>query len=124
MGSAATALSTLVSRKVQITVPKVFMSTPAAITESYPEPCIVVKVGYEVGLEGDNLLVIREQDALVIGNLMMGEDGTNLPDELDELTWRVTEAMNMMMGSANCDVGASDDRLTFRPRYDQTQFSF
>jgi len=102
MGSAATALSTLVSRKVQITVPKVFMSTPAAITESYPEPCIVVKVGYEVGLEGDNLLVIREQDALVIGNLMMGEDGTNLPDELDELYLSaVTEAMNMMMGSAS-----------------------
>lgn len=102
MGSAATALSTLVNRKVQITVPNVFMSTPATITKSYPEPCIVVKIGYRQGLEGDNLLVIHEHDALVIGNLMMGEDGTNVPKELDELYLSaVTEAMNMMMGSAS-----------------------
>jgi len=37
MGSAATALSTLVNRKVSITVPKVYLSTPEAITTSYPE---------------------------------------------------------------------------------------
>ena len=102
MGSAATALSTLVNRKVRITVTKVYLSTPAKITESYPVPCIVVNVGYIVGLEGVNLLVIHEHDALVIGNLMMGEDGTNLPAELDELYLSaVTEAMNMMMGSAS-----------------------
>ncbi|NMB19317.1 MAG: flagellar motor switch phosphatase FliY [Firmicutes bacterium] len=102
MGSAATALSTIVNRKVQITVPTVFMSTPGEITKTYPEPCIVVKIGYQEGLEGDNLLVIHEHDALVIGNLMMGEDGTNLPPELDELYLSaVTEAMNMMMGSAS-----------------------
>lgn len=102
MGSAATALSTLVNGKVRITVPTLYMSTPSAITESYPEPCIVVKIGYSQGLEGDNLLVIREHDALVIGNLMMGEDGRNLPSELDELYLSaVTEAMNMMMGSAS-----------------------
>lgn len=101
MGSAATALSTLVNRKVSITVPKVYLSTPEAITTSYPEPCVVVNVGYVVGLQGANLLVIREEDALVIGNLMMGEDGTNLPPELDELYLSaITEAMNMMMGSA------------------------
>lgn len=102
MGSAATALSTLVNRKVRITVPTLYMSTPLAITKSYPEPCIVVKIGYSHGLEGDNILVIREHDAIVIGNLMMGEDGTNLPAELDDLYLSaVTEAMNMMMGSAS-----------------------
>ncbi len=102
MGSAATALSTLVNRKVRITVPTLYMSTPLAITKSYPEPCVVVKIGYSHGLEGDNLLVIREHDAVVIGNLMMGEDGTNLPSELDDLYLSaVTEAMNMMMGSAS-----------------------
>ncbi len=46
--------------------------------------------------------MIRERDALVIGNLMMGEDGTELPAELDEIYLSaVTEAMNMMMGSAS-----------------------
>lgn len=102
MGSAATALSTLVNRKVSITVPTVYLSTPQTVTESYPVPCIVVNVGYILGLEGSNILVIREQDALIIGNLMMGEDGSNPPAKLDELYLSaVTEAMNMMMGSAS-----------------------
>lgn len=102
MGSAATALSTLVNRKVHITVPKVYLSTPGEITDSYPVPCIVVNVGYVDGLEGSNILVIHERDALIIGNLMMGEDGKNPPSELDELYLSaVTEAMNMMMGSAS-----------------------
>lgn len=101
MGSAATALSTLVNRKVQITVPEVALSDVASIRMSYPVPCLLVNVQYLSGLKGDNLLVIREQDALVIGNLMMGEDGTNPPLELDEIYLSaVTEAMNMMMGSA------------------------
>ena len=102
MGSAATALSTLVNHKVRITVPKIYLSTPGVITQSYPIPCIVVNVGYIEGLRGVNILVIHEEDALVIGNLMMGEDGTNLPAELDDLYLSaVTEAMNMMMGSAS-----------------------
>lgn len=101
MGSAATALSTLVNRKVRITVPSIYMSTPQVVTESYPVPCIIVNVEYRAGLSGSNLLVIRERDALVIGNLMMGGDGTDLPETVDELYLSaVTEAMNMMMGSA------------------------
>lgn len=101
MGSAATALSTLVNRKVRITVPSIYMSTPQVVTESYPVPCIVVNVEYSAGLSGDNLLVIRERDALVIGNLMMGGDGLELPSTVDEIYLSaVTEAMNMMMGSA------------------------
>lgn len=101
MGSAATALSTLVNHKVRITVPQVYVSTPDAVADTYPIPCVVVNVGYVEGLQGANILVMREEDALVIGNLMMGEDGTNLPDSLDELYLSaVTEAMNMMMGSA------------------------
>ncbi|MDI9442444.1 MAG: flagellar motor switch phosphatase FliY [Bacillota bacterium] len=102
MGSAATALSTLVNRKVSITVPSVHITTPRKLSESYPIPCIVVNVNYSDGLKGENFLVIRERDALVIGNLMMGEDGTNLPEELSEIYLSaVTEAMNMMMGSAS-----------------------
>lgn len=112
MGSAATALSTLVNRKVSITVPKVHMTTPRMLSESYPIPCIVVNVNYSEGLEGENILVIRERDALVIGNLMMGEDGTSLPDELDEIYLSaVTEAMNMMMGSASTAMSELFGRL-------------
>lgn len=101
MGSAATALSTLVNRKVRITVPEVTLSDIGSVRESYPVPCLLVNVQYLSGLQGENILVIREKDALIIGNLMMGEDGTNPPEELDEIYLSaVSEAMNMMMGSA------------------------
>lgn len=101
MGSAATALSTLINRKVTITVPDVFVNTNNDIQKKYPIPCIVVNVNYEAGLEGSNLLVIKEHDASVIGDLMMGNDGTDVSDKIDELSLSaVTEAMNVMMGSA------------------------
>lgn len=101
MGSAATALSSLINKKVTITVPNVRVSTLAEIQKSYPIPCIVVKVEYVEGLQGNNLLVIKEKDASVIGNLMIGTDENEIPDEVDELSLSaLTEAMNVMMGSA------------------------
>ncbi len=101
MGSAATALSTLIEEKVTITVPSVEVTKFADIQETYPIPCIIVDIKYETGLKGSNLLVIKERDAAVIGSLMMGMDDTDIPEEIDELTLSaLTEAMNVMMGSA------------------------
>lgn len=101
MGSAATALSALVNRKVRITVPEVALKELASVRASYPVPCLLVNVQYLSGLQGENILVMRQKDALIIGSLMMGEDGTNPPEELDEIYLSaVSEAMNMMMGSA------------------------
>lgn len=101
MGSAATALSTLINKKVNITVPDVSVKTLGEIQESYPIPCIVVDVKYQTGLQGSNLLVIKEQDAAVIGNLMMGIDEGEIPEFVDEISMSaLSEAMNVMMGSA------------------------
>ncbi|HKM18341.1 MAG: flagellar motor switch phosphatase FliY [Firmicutes bacterium] len=101
MGSAATALSSLINKKVTITVPNVTVSTLAEIQKSYPIPCIIVNVEYVTGLQGSNLLVIKEKDASIIGNLMIGTDVNEIPDEVDELSLSaLSEAMNVMMGSA------------------------
>lgn len=101
MGSAATALSTLINKKVSITVPDVSVKTLGEIQESYPIPCIVVDVKYQTGLQGSNLLVIKEPDAAVIGNLMMGIDEGEIPEFVDEISMSaLSEAMNVMMGSA------------------------
>lgn len=101
MGSAATALSTLIDRKVTITVPDVSVATFESVQARYPVPCIIVIVDYKAGLQGSNVLVIKERDAAVIGSLMMGEDGTEFPTPIDEIYLSaVTEAMNVMMGSA------------------------
>lgn len=100
MGSAATSLSVLLGRRVSITTPRVSISTLQEIRSQYPLPYLVIEVGYTVGINGTNLLAIREQDALIISDLMMGGEGTNPPTQLNELYMSaVGEAMNQMMGS-------------------------
>ncbi len=106
MGSAATALSTLVNRRVWITVPSVEMSTMQEVVQHYPIPCVIVRVEYVQGLQGANMLIIRERDAAIIADLMMGGDGTNPPETLDELHLSaVEEAMNQMMGASATAMG-------------------
>lgn len=100
MGSAATTLSILLGRRVSITTPRVSISSLNEIKRQYPLPYLVIEVGYTQGIVGTNLLAMREQDALIIADLMMGGDGTNPPTELNELYMSaVSEAMNQMMGS-------------------------
>lgn len=100
MGSAATTLSILLGKRVSITTPKVGVSSLNEIQNDRPLPFLVVEVGYTHGVNGTNLLAIKEQDALIIADLMMGNDGTTPPTELNELYMSaVGEAMNQMMGS-------------------------
>lgn len=100
MGSAATSLSVLLGRKVSITTPKVTVSSLSEIKNEYPLPYLIIEVGYTHGIMGTNLLAMRDHDALIIADLMMGNDGTNPPTELSELYMSaVGEAMNQMMGS-------------------------
>ncbi|MFW6380955.1 MAG: flagellar motor switch phosphatase FliY [Bacillota bacterium] len=117
MGSAATALYTLLDQKVEITAPAVEIKTFKEITEEYTRPCVLVKVKYKSGLEGINLLIINARDAAVIADLMMGGDGTNPAEELDEIhTSAVGEAMNQMMGSASTAMSSIiDDMVNISP---------
>lgn len=102
MGSAATTLSVLLGRRVDITTPRVSVDTLGSIKDHYPLPYLLVEVGYTIGIDGNNILAIREQDSLIIADLMMGGDGTNPPTELNELYMSaVGEAMNQMMGSVS-----------------------
>ncbi len=100
MGSAATTLSTLLNQKVSITTPKVSVATMNIIQESYPMPYLVVEVGYTIGIDGNNVLAIQASDAAIIADLMMGGDGTNPDQGLNEIHMSaVGEAMNQMMGA-------------------------
>ena len=101
MGTSATTLYSLVNRKVNITTPVVTLSTWGQILEDYERPCVFIKIKYTVGLEGTNILVLKEDDVKIITDLMMGGDGTNTDGELGELHLSaISEAMNQMMGSA------------------------
>ncbi|MCI9080735.1 MAG: flagellar motor switch phosphatase FliY [Lachnospiraceae bacterium] len=101
MGTAATTLFSLVNRKVEISTPVVTFATWDDIVEEYERPCVFIRIAYTVGLDGSNLLVLREQDVKIITDLMMGGDGTNTDVELGELHLSaICEAMNQMMGSS------------------------
>lgn len=100
-GSSATALSSLLGQKVDITTPSLSMINRNKLEEEFPHPYVAVQVEYTIGLMGMNLLVIKQSDAAIIADLMLGGDGLNPADELGEIHLSaVQEAMNQMMGSA------------------------
>ena len=112
MGSSATTLYSLVNRKVNITTPVVTLATWNEIVEDYEKPCVFIKIKYTVGLEGTNILILREEDVKIITDLMMGGDGTNTDGELSELHLSaICEAMNQMMGSSATSLSSMLGRM-------------
>lgn len=100
-GSSATALSALLGQKVDITTPSISMINRNKLEEEFPHPYVAIQVEYTTGLSGMNLLVIKQSDAAIIADLMLGGDGLNPKPELGEIQLSaVQEAMNQMMGSA------------------------
>lgn len=101
MGTAATTLFSLVNKKVEISTPVVSMGTWDEIVDKYEKPCVLVRIAYTKGLDGSNILVLRENDVKIITDLMMGGDGSNTDGEITELHLSaISEAMNQMMGSS------------------------
>lgn len=102
MGTAATTLSILVNNRVDITTPTVSYTTLEKLSAQSEAPVVFIYISYKTGLQGKNLLILKERDVKVITDLMMGGDGTNVDDtELSDLHLSaICEAMNQMMGSA------------------------
>ena len=101
MGAASTALYQIINKQVNITTPKVKVTTLKRIKESFEYPNIILDVEYTSGIIGRNILIMQTKDASVIANLMMGGDGQVSANELSEIEISaVQEAMNQMIGSA------------------------
>ena len=101
MGSSATTLYSLVNQKVNITTPQVELANWENVINNYERPCVFILIKYTVGLDGTNILILKEHDVMVITDLMMGGDGTNTDGEIGELQLSaISEAMNQMMGAA------------------------
>lgn len=108
MGTAATTLSTLLSQRVNITTPSVSIADWDVISDSYDRPCVFIQISYIEGLDGNNILILRENDVKIITDLMMGGNGLDV--EMNELTdlhlSAICEAMNQMMGSAATSISS------------------
>ena len=113
MGTSATTLYSLVNRKVNITTPVVDMATWDTIVSEYERPCVFIKIKYTVGLEGTNILILKEHDVKIITDLMMGGDGTNIEEtELTDIHLSaISEAMNQMMGSSATSLSSMLGRM-------------
>ncbi len=102
MGSSAPTLYSLVNKKVNITTPVVSLARWKSMLDEYERPCVFIQIKYTQGLDGTNILVLKDRDVKIITDLMMGGDGTNVDGgEITELHLSaISEAMNQMMGSS------------------------
>ncbi|WP_212936789.1 flagellar motor switch protein [Bacillus hominis] len=100
-GSASTVLSTILNRPVNITAPHIEL-VDLYDTSDVEIPHVVLNIHFTKGLDMENLLVLKQDVALSIADLMMM--GTGVVEEGKELSElelsAVQEAMNQMMGFA------------------------
>ncbi len=115
LGSSASTLSMLVNQTVDITPPNVEIVEKSEYTKNVSTKKVFVKVNYVEGVKGCSILMLEEQDAKAIADLMMGSDGHGMfaQMELGELhISAVSEAMNQMMGSAATAMSVMLERKT------------
>ncbi len=101
LGASATAVSTLLGTKVDITTPVVQVQTRDEFEFKKMEPAIGVEIAYVEGLAGKNVMMFRKEDIRIIVGTLMGEDLSDESFGLDEIhISAVCEIMNQMMGSS------------------------
>ncbi|MFD2208836.1 flagellar motor switch phosphatase FliY [Virgibacillus halophilus] len=100
-GSSATTLSTLLNEKVEITTPSITVMNEDNVVDQLEFEHLRVEITYKEGFTGKSLFIIKKEDAAIISDIMLGGDGTNPDEELNEIHLSaVQEAMNQMMGAS------------------------
>ena len=101
LGASATAVSTMLNARVDITTPVVRVLTKDEFEISNLEPAIGVEITYISGLSGSNLMLLKRHDVKVIVDMLMGMETPEEEFELNELNISaICEVMNQMMGSS------------------------
>ena len=112
LGASATAVSTMLNSRVDITTPVVNVVRKEEFEMDRVEPAVCVEITYVEGLEGENVMLLKRHDIKVIVEMVMGMEIPDEDFELDEINISaVCEVMNQMMGSA---ATAMSDFLGFR----------
>lgn len=101
MGSAATAMSSILDNKVSITTPRVKVSRVEDFEFSHLEPVVGVLIKYIEGIDGFNMLLLKVEDLKKILSHLLAIDPSEL-NEFDEISMSaICEIMNQMMGAAS-----------------------
>ena len=101
LGASATAISTLLGTKVNITTPVVQVKNKENFEFRELEPAIGVEIAYVQGIDGKNIMMFSRNDVRIIVSMMMGSE---IPEDefvMDEINASaIREAMNQMMGAS------------------------
>lgn len=103
VGSSSTALSTILSTPVKLSVPSVELITVNDLDITYLDPAYAISVDYVKGINGKNSLLLKKEDLLKIASQMMYMEVTEI-DELSESA--ICELMNQMMGASSTALAA------------------
>ena len=102
LGASATAISTMLSSRVEITVPRVRVESYENFEFTNLEPAIAVTIDYIEGILGSNIMILKKEDIRVILETLMQTQYDPENFELDEIGLSaVCEVMNQMMGAAS-----------------------
>lgn len=101
LGASATAVSTMLSARVDITTPVVRILSREEFEISNLEPAVGVEITYVEGLQGSNIMLLKRHDVKVIVDMLMGMETPEEEFELNELSISaICEVMNQMMGAS------------------------
>jgi flagellar motor switch protein FliN/FliY len=102
LGSSATAVSTMLDHRVDITTPRVTVIEAKDLVLGNLDPAVGVEIKYISGLEGSNIMLLKRGDVKTIVDILMGSETPDEEFELNDLTISaVCEVMNQMMGAAS-----------------------
>ena len=102
LGASATAISTMLNSRVEITVPRVKVESYENFEFRNLEPAIAVTIDYIQGISGSNIMILKKEDIRVILETLMQTEYDPETFELDEIgISAVCEVMNQMMGASS-----------------------
>ena len=114
IGNAATSLSLLVNREVDISTPLVkIKDNDSQVSVSGGEE-LVAYVDYVKGIMGRNMLFAKKDEVKMLADMMMGSDGRGMFYDMDFSDMHLSafsELMNQIMGAASTAMGMMLDRL-------------
>lgn len=103
IGSSATAMNMMLGQPVTISAPNVSLVHKNEILNDYEISCVLIRVQFIQGLYGNNILILKDEDAKIITDLMMGNNGSGAYSKGDITSLHlsaVAEAMNQMTANS------------------------
>lgn len=101
LGASATAASTMLDARVDITTPVVQVKSRDEFSFTNLEPAVGVEITYIDGLTGDNVMLLKRLDVKAIVEMLMGMEIPDEDFELNEMNISaICEVMNQMMGAS------------------------